>query len=245
MEHLFSFGILAPPTIFIVLNLLGALLALRWRRLGLAVAIISSVSLYALATPALSSSLLRIAEGGVSAPVDFGMAQAIVVLGGDVRPGNGSDIPDELGAMSLERLAYAAAAWRRLHLPVLVSGGRLPEMHVSEATLMKQALEQDFAVPVAWSEEDSRTTWENAAFSARLLEQEQVRTVIVVSHAWHVPRAVWAFERHGLTALPWPASRTPPRLDRVKDFLPSIGALENSFRGLHELIGGIYYRLRH
>jgi len=245
MEHLFSFGILAPPTIFIVLSLLGALVALRWRRLGLAVAIVSSLSLYALATPALSSRLLRAAEGEMPARVDLARAQAIVVLGGDVRPGDGGDIPDELGAMSLERVAYAAAAWRQLHRPILVSGGALPDMGISEAALMKRALEQDFAVPVAWSEEDSRTTWENAVFSARLLAREQVQTVILVSHAWHLPRAVWAFERQGMTALPWPAPRSAPHAGRIKDFLPNIGALEDSFRGLHELIGGIYYRLRH
>ena len=245
MEQLFSFGILAPPTIFIGLSLLGALLALRWRRLGLAVAIASGFCLYALATPVLSSGLLRAAENGFPANVDLSAAQAIVVLGGDVRPGNGADIPDELGAVTLERLVYAAAAWRRLHLPVMVSGGWLSGMHVSQGELMRRALVEDFAVPVAWNEEDSRTTWENAVFSARRLAPEQITKVVVVTHAWHVPRAVWAFERQGLTALPWPAPRTPLRLGRVSDFLPSIGALEDGFRGLHERIGGIYYRLRH
>ena len=63
--------------------------------------------------------------------------------------------------------------------------------------------------------------------------------------AWHLPRALWAFERVGLQALPWPAPRAALRASRIDDFLPSIAALENSFRGLHEIVGGAYYRLRH
>ena len=73
---------------------------------------------------------------------------------------------------------------------------------------MKAALETDFAVPVAWSEDASRTTWENAVFTARLLRPAGIETVVLVSQAWHLPRAIWAFERVGVAALPWPAPRT-------------------------------------
>jgi hypothetical protein len=47
------------------------------------------------------------------------------VLGAGVHPGDGAAVPDTLGALSLERLVYAAEAYRALHLPVLVSGGRV------------------------------------------------------------------------------------------------------------------------
>ena len=56
---------------------------------------------------------------------------------------------------------------------------------------------------------------------------------------------IWAFDRVGLTALPWPAPRTALHVDRPGDFLPSLYALQDSFYGLHELIGRVYYRLRY
>lgn len=245
MEPLFSFGFLSLPTVFISLALLGALLALAWPRLGIAVAIVSSLCLYATATPALSSFLMRQAEVGLPANPDLSRAQAIVVLGGGVRPGDGAAIPDRLNAWSLKRIYLGASAYRRLHLPVAVSGGMDAGAHQSEAGLMKAALERDFAVPVAWSEDRSRTTWENAVFTARLLRPAGIGTVVLVTEAWHLPRALWAFQRAGLTALSWPAPRTALELGTAGDLLPNIGALQNSFYGLHELIGKIYYRLRY
>jgi len=228
-----------------VLSLAGALMALVWRRAGVTLALASSLSLYVAATPALSSYLLRQVESELPRNVDLAAAQAIVVLSGDVRSGDGADIPDSLGPLSLERVVFAAQAYRRLHLPVAVSGGRPRFAHTSLGTLMKAALEEDFATPVAWNEDRSQTTWENALYTAQLLAPEKLRTVVLVSHAWHLPRALWAFRRVGLTPLPWPAPRTAPPRYRIGSFLPSIGALQNTFDALHEMIGGVYYRLRY
>ncbi|MGE5270068.1 MAG: YdcF family protein [Thiohalocapsa sp.] len=245
MEALFSYGVFAPPGVFIVLSLAGALLALRWRRMGIALALASSLALYAAATPAVSSSLLRQVETGLPDRVDLGGAQAIVVLGGDVRRGDGGAIPDRLGPISLERVVAAAQAYRRLQLPVAVSGGRVGGARTTEAALLQQALDADFAVPVRWVEDRSRTTWENAVFTAALLRPAQVTTVVLVTQAWHLPRAIWSFERAGLHALPWPMPRTALHRDRAGDFLPSVVSLLNSFFALHEMIGAAYYRLRH
>jgi uncharacterized SAM-binding protein YcdF (DUF218 family) len=245
VESPFSFGVLALPTVFIVLSLAGALIALVWRPAGVALALASSLALYVSATPALSSYLLRQVESGLPQNGDLAGAQAIVVLGGDVLHGNGADIPDRLGPLSLERAVFAAEAYRRLRLPVLVSGGRERGAHSSEGALMKAALEESFAVPVAWNEEQSHTTWENALYTAQVLLPEKLVTVVLVSQAWHLPRALWAFERVGLKPLPWPAPRTASPRYKTGSFLPSLTALHNTFYALHEMIGGVYYRLRY
>jgi uncharacterized SAM-binding protein YcdF (DUF218 family) len=250
MEHLVSFGFLALPTVFITLGIIAAVLALvrpRRRRLWLALTLLANLCLYAAATPALSSFLLRRAEtpAAAGADVDLQSAQAIVVLGADVVAGNGADIPDRLGPMSLERVFLAAAAYRRLHIPVAVSGGTGDNAHQSQAALMRAALEGNFGVPVNWVEGRSRTTWENAVDTARLLRPAGVDTVVLVTSAWHLPRSVWCFEQAGLRALSWPAPRDPLHATRLGDFVPDLHALDGSFNALHELIGRIYYRLRY
>src|SRR5579862_5175370 len=150
MEGLVSHGFLALPTVFISLSLAGALIALVWRRIGLALVLASSLGLCAAATPALSAWLLRRLEVALPGNLDLHAAQAIVVLGGDVEVG-GSDIPDRLGPLSLARVVLGAQAYRRLHLPVAVSGGLVGRARQSVAALMKTALEADFGVPVKWS----------------------------------------------------------------------------------------------
>lgn len=245
MQRFFSVGFLALPTVFITLCVLGALIALRWRRIGVAVVLASSLCLFAASTPALSSLLLREAEAGLPRDVRFQGAQAIVVLAAGVRHGNGAEIPDRLGPRALERLALAAEAHRRLRLPVAVTGGPAGGSNTSEAALMRAALKEQFAVPVAWIEDRSKNTWENAAYTAELLRPARVETVVVVSHAWHLPRVLWAFDRARLKALPWPAPRTPQRLSRVEDYLPSLEGLQDSFHALHEIAGMLYYKLRY
>jgi uncharacterized SAM-binding protein YcdF (DUF218 family) len=245
MSSYLSYGLLAPPTLFITLCLLGALLMLAWRRIGIAVVLVASLCLFVLATPALSSYLLLQLEAEIPIGRDFAGAQAIVVLGGDQRVGNGADIPDTLGPLSMERLVFAARAFRQLRLPVAVTGGLVPGAHAAAAALMKPVLERDFAVPVVWSEDRSRTTFENAVFTAELLRGRDIATVVLITQAWHQRRALWSFERAGLHALPWPAPRDSLHNNRIDDYLPKIGALGDSFLALHEMIGGVYYRWRY
>jgi uncharacterized SAM-binding protein YcdF (DUF218 family) len=245
MLNLVSYGFLAPPTVFIALVLLGAVLAPRWRRAGMLICLLSSLCLFAAATPALATYLLCRIEAVLPPHPDLTKAKAIVVLGGDVRSGNGADIPDALGPFSLERVVFAAAAARRLHLPVAVTGNGVEGPHATEAALMKAVLEEQFDIPVRWSDERSATTWENAVFTAALLRPDKIDTVILVTQAWHMPRALWCFEQAGLKPLPWPAPRTVLRADSLGDFLPNVTALQDTFRALHEIIGAAYYRMRH
>ena len=245
MSDLISYGFLTPPAVFILLSLIGGLLALRWRGFGIALVILSTAALYAAAMPGVASYLLQQVEAGIPDGADLNAAQAIVVLGAGVHFGDGAAEPDTLGPQSLERVVYAAKAYRSLHLPVAVSGGRVLSSQTAEAALMRAELERDFAVPVAWSDDRSRTTYENAVNTAQLLAADRIVTVVLVTHAWHMPRALWAFARVGLKPLPWPAPRNFVRLRRIDDFLPSIAALHDSSFALHEMIGGAYYRLRY
>ena len=243
MTELISYGFLTPPAVLILIALVGVLLALTGPRQPLGVAALTLVCLYAAATPALSSYLLSRVEAGLPQNPDLSAAQAIVVLGGDMHLAPAG--PDTLGPLTLERVVFAARAYRQLNLPVAVSGGRAAGAHTTLASLMKTTLETDLAVPVRWAEDQSRTTFENAADTAERLGSESIRTVVLVTQAWHMKRALWSFEKVGMRALPWPAPTTALRLSRIDDYLPSTNALQDTFHAAHELIGMRYYRERY
>src|SRR5665213_744095 len=246
MSGLVPYDFLVPPTVLILLSAAGAWLTLWHPRVGVTVAIIITTTLlYVAALPVVAARMLEDVEIAPPGPPEFSAAQAIVVLGGGVPRGNGAEVPDTLGPWSLQRIYLAAQAYRRLKLRVAVSGRRVGGAHASEAILMKQALEEDFGVPVTWTEDQSRTTHENALYSAKLLQAHRVTTVVLVTHAWHMRRAVWSFERAGLHAIPWPAPRTYDEADRIDDYLPRTSALLDSYHALHEAIGLAYYRLRY
>jgi len=242
MRELLSYSFVLPPTIFIVGCIAGALIGLVRPRIGTIVVLSSSILLYLFATPAVSIFLLD-DELVMSVPTDpdLARAQAIVVLGGDYKFGDGGRVPDSVGLLTLERLAAAARLYRRLGLPVVVSGGPVGGSE-SLAKLMREELEQNFSVPVKWIEGRSRSTYQNALYTAELMKSTNINTVIVVTQAWHMPRALWSFKRAGLNASPF----SPPEAIRsidFRDFLPSVSALHNSFYALHEMFGLAYYRI--
>jgi uncharacterized SAM-binding protein YcdF (DUF218 family) len=244
MSDLISYEFLTPPAVLILVSALTAWLCLWNRHLGVGLTIVATSLLYLAALPVVSTRMQEVEVAAPPSP-DFSAAQAIVVLGGGVHKGDGDKVPDTLGPWSLERVVFAARAYRQLHLKVAITGGKLGGAHTREASLMKVALEGDFNVPVAWAEQESRSTWENAVYTAKLLKPENIRTIVLVTHTLHMRRAIWSFERAGFHVLPWPAPRTYDQSSRIDDYLPSTGALESSFHALHEAIGLAYYRLRY
>jgi uncharacterized SAM-binding protein YcdF (DUF218 family) len=124
---------------------------------------------------------------------------AILVLGGGrIRraPETGTA---ELNDFSLQRLHYGVRLARQTGLPLAFSGGlgrsEPDEAALSEAEIAQRVAERDFQRPLKWIESGSRDTRENAANSVRLLRAEGVRHIVLVTNAWHMPRARRAFEQ--------------------------------------------------
>ena len=105
---------------------------------------------------------------------------------------------DLVGPVTLMRLRAAARLHRETGLPVLVSGGAPDGPGESEARLMARSLKEDFGITARWLEEQSTNTAGNAILSAPLLHEANVRRILLVTDAVHMPRARWAFERVGL-----------------------------------------------
>lgn len=176
---------------------------------------------------------------------------AIVVLSAGLRPyapefgGLGATVD----ALSLERVRYGAYLARQTGLPVLLSGGYPPGgayTRFSLAALMADTLSRDYGVSARWLETRSQNTAENAIYSADILKQAGIRRVLLVTHAWHMDRAVRAFRANGMIVIPAPtAFRGGTPLRFPYSLIPDVSVLSISEYALHESIGIVWYRIRY
>lgn len=243
-------ALVLPPGFNIAAGLAGLCLLKRRRRTGLSLLLISLVSLYLLSIPWLARTLVSSLEAYpplALSELEGREVGAIVVLGGGLYPKAPEYGKDTLGAGNLPRLRFAAHLHRETGLPILVTGGSVHGYGTPEGVLMKAFLERELKLPVTWLEDDARNTAENARLSRTLLEQAGIDEVVVVTHAWHMPRAVEAFERVGMVVAPAPVEFRGPMLNYAKPlrWLPHLSALGWSTTALHEYIGRLWYWIRY
>ncbi|MNF89369.1 hypothetical protein D3C84_718920 [compost metagenome] len=171
-------------------------------------------------------------------------ADAIVVLGSGREHGDvawGADQPTGIG---LERQRYAARLAKASGLPVLASGGLHYGIPPTEAQMMADSLRDDFGVTVRWQEGKSRTTWENAQFTAQLLLPQGVKRVVIVTHAAHMPRAVWSFRKAGFDVVAAPMGFLGGDNARpLGGWLPESKSIWQSGQLMNEAVGQIGYSL--
>jgi len=182
-------------------------------------------------------------QAPVVAPASLRQADAIVILGGGARKYAPEFGGQTVNRLSLERIRYGARLARQSGLPVLVSGGA-PSGSQPEAALMKAALEEDFRVPVRWTEERSLDTRDNAEMSAAILLPAGARRIVLVTHAAHMRRAVEAFEHAGLAVTPAPTAFLLGRgaQDEALPGLPNMNAAYAGSYAAHEWLGLLAYR---
>ncbi|VVN88669.1 YdcF family protein [Pseudomonas fluorescens] len=171
-------------------------------------------------------------------------ADAIVLLGSGRERGDPAWGTDQPTGVGLERERYAARLAKASGLPVLTSGGLHYGTPPTEAALMAESMRDDFGVTVRWQEGRSRTTWENAQFTAEVLQPLGIKRVVVVTQAWHMSRSVWSFERAGFTVVAAPVGFLGGDNARpLGGWMPEFKSIWQSGQLLNEAVGQIGYSL--
>lgn len=93
-------------------------------------------------------------------------------------------------------------------------------------------------------EGDSRNTYDNAIFLRDVLAPRPGDRWLLVTSAWHMPRAVGAFRQAGLEVVPWPADyRTRGAEDLGRPFDTMTEGLRRTDMAVREWIGLVAYWL--
>jgi len=254
MNHLLAAKVMAqlllPPGGLILLAVVGLVFWRKWWGrgfVGLALAL-----LWLLSTEPVRDALTRPLEFQYQAlntaqlPPD---SMVIVLLGGGIyekAPEYGGR--DELGRFSMMRTLYAAKISRATGLPVYATGGgSITHESATEGAVMRRWL-IEFGVPEskAYAEVAASNTWQNAVYIKKILGRRGIHHIVLVTSAWHMPRAVWCFKQNGLNVIPAPADYlTKQSSYDVRSFVPRWNVLAESGDALHEYLGMLWYRLRY
>jgi uncharacterized SAM-binding protein YcdF (DUF218 family) len=183
-----------------------------------------------------------------------------VVLGGGTKA---ADYPRQTVELSEagDRTLYAAWLYHQGKADyILLSGGNVftdtlttePAEAEDMLAVMQMLNVPDEAI---WLETKSRNSYENALYSRYLLEDKNISTVLLVTSAIHMPRAVALFEKQGFTVIPlptdfvvtqrgWQGVTRPALLAQLGNVLPTVENLQLTTWAIKEYIGIAVYRLQ-
>ena len=175
------------------------------------------------------------------------VAGAIVLLGGDVRLPLKPRLESEVRG---NRVVHTYRLYRagKAALIVISGGNVFPQENLLGEAFYTAALLQDWGVPqdAILIEDKSRNTYENSVNTKNLLNSRDIDTVLLVTSAFHMPRALATFTTTGLNAIPSPTNYSMVGYSRPKilDWIPSLGNLGKMQAVMREKLGIVVYRFR-
>jgi len=239
-----------PSNVLVSLGLIGAVLAAtRYFRAGRVLLVASILMLAAAGLTPLGNALILPLEQRFPAWTAGGAPpDGIVVLGGSFD----TVVSQARGEVALtdaaERMTVVAELARAYpHARIVFSGGsgRLMLQGALEADLAKR-LFHDFGIDDARVALDaqSRDTLENAVESKRIADPKPGKRWLLVTSAYHMPRAIGCFRRAGFAVEAYPVDwRTRGEADLARPFESVADGLKRTDTAVREWIGLVAYRL--
>ena len=229
----------SPLGLCLMLVLVGLLLnARRWVARGIVILIICTL-------PATSNMLWRQLERGHAPqdPSDAPTAEAIVVLSGMLRAvPRGDGFAYEWSEAADRYFAGVDLALAMKAPKLIFTRGAQPwSAGAPEGEILYARARQDL-VPEGML--DLTPAVENTAQEAQAVAEmlEPGSKIILVTSAFHMPRAQALFQDAGLDVTPWPVDfRASANKTNIMDFIPSAGGLSGTSAALREFLGRAYY----
>ena len=237
---------LVASPLFLVLVLVLWGIVFKQKLIGLlGVGILVTCSL-----PLVSQKLIAYLEKDYVArsPQKVSTADAIVVLSGMVRTIEGTDgLVYEWGEAS-DRIFAGIALFSASKAPQLIlTGGKLPwSVGVPEGVYLKKIATNN-GVPTLSIQitENVQNTDEEARAVAKLMTKKDPKVILVTS-AFHMPRAQKVFEAAGLSVFPFAVDFLSDAYNStIMDLIPNAGAFQKTSFFIREMFGRLYYHLKY
>lgn len=184
-------------------------------------------------------------------------AEAIVILGGATKNNEPPRIMPDMND-SGDRLIYGAKLYKAGLAPkIILTGGRIQWQggESSEAESMAELLEI-MGIPRdgILLESKALNTHENAVFVREILNRRNIKQILLITSAAHMPRAIAIFRQQGIDAIPAPTDFLISDRNLIEhklsaesmiiSLIPTAQSLDYTTQALKEYIGTFIYRLR-
>jgi uncharacterized SAM-binding protein YcdF (DUF218 family) len=244
------FWLIANPTmVILILVALGTLLlwTRRWCVLGRALVSIGATVLVLVGLLPIGALMVARLEDRFPPPTLPAKVDGIVLLGGFMSVAVGFERDTvELNTMADRLTGFIALARRYPDARLVFSGGSaaLTGGLPPEAEGARRLL-ADLGVPLerVTFEDRSRNTAENATETRELVDPQPGETWLLVTSAFHMPRAVACFRKAGWTIIPVPVDYQTGGTGSIGLTLDPQGNLGAFNLAMHEVVGLIAYRL--
>ena len=222
-----------PPGIFI----LGFFLIAFLCRKSKTVYILSTTlgtALYLLSIEPVKDLLYNPLEKAYPVPKRWD-ADAIVVLGG------GSYNTGVLKEDSLKRILAGFVLHKESSKPIILSGGsevnNLPDAEIMKSFLESLGVDRKKIL----TETQSTSTRENAKFIKRVMDKHGYKSILLVTSAYHMKRAVKSFQRENIQVIPYPTDFKRDGRYNLYSLMPKMSTLNDSYKAIREYIAYIVY----
>ena len=239
-----------PLSIAFLLAALAALLGFSgWRKLSGAASLTAALVLFVTLYTTSGAVALQVLENRFAKPSgDPADLSCVIVLGGALE----NEVTTSRGGTEFNQAADRYVETLRLALKypqarILVSGGDGSlsgeyegESEASERFFAAFGISPDRLI----KENASRTTYENTRQTSELLAREGLSDCLLVTSAFHMPRAMGLFRKAGISVTPWPVDyRTSGIATLSTDFTQPTSNAQLTATATREWIGLLAYYL--
>lgn len=236
--------IFSPLTLIMVLIIFGVIINSK------KISIIGIFILIVCSLPIVSDKLVAYLESDyqLSKPSNIEPADSIVVLSGMIKTINSKESLDyEFGEAS-DRIFAGINLFKEKKAPKLIlTRGKLPwSVGIPEGEYLKEiAINNGISENNILLTENVENTDQEAKAIKKLLSEDKPKVLLVTS-AFHMPRAQKVFEATGINVVPFPVDfqKESSKLTFIS-FMPSAKSFYDSSFFVREMIGRVYYNLKY
>jgi len=236
--------LVSPLSIVLIIILIGTFFkSKKISLLGLLILIFCSV-------PIISNKLIFYLEKDYSlqSVKDVTKADAIVVLSGMISTINSKEKLSYEFNDSIDRILSGIDLFKEDKASFLIlTNGKMPwSVGIPEGEYLK-----DFSIKYGIPEDrilltDNVQNTDQEAISVKKLLKTNKANIILVTSAFHMPRAKKVFEAANIKVIPFAVDfKTPIKKITIIDFIPSANSLKDTSHFFREMIGRLYYNLKY